>query len=45
MEEKSGTIEPGKWADVTIIDRDFSEPEKDVREAKVVTTIVGGEEV
>ncbi|BCS95698.1 amidohydrolase [Desulfoluna limicola] len=44
VEDKSGTIEPGKWGDFTVFDRDFSEPERDVREAKVVKTIVGGEE-
>jgi len=45
VEENAGTIEPGKWADLTIFDDEFSEPEKAVLRAKVVKTIVGGEKV
>lgn len=45
VEDKAGTIEPGKWADFTVFDDDFTEPEKAVLTAKVVKTIVGGKEV
>ena len=45
VEAQSGTIEPGKWADLTVFDRDFIEPETAVLNAKVARTLVGGEEV
>ncbi|WP_300671977.1 amidohydrolase [Desulfoluna sp.] len=45
IEEKAGTIEPGKWADFTVFDDDFSDPEKAILKATVVKTIVGGDVV
>jgi len=45
-ENLKGTIEPGKWADLVVLDKNiFSlEPEK-ILEAKVILTIVGGRRV
>jgi predicted amidohydrolase YtcJ len=43
MERESGTIAPGKLADVTVIDRDLRTiPPAEIRDAKIVQTIVGG---
>ncbi len=42
-ENKKGTIEIGKWADFTILDRDiFNIPARDILRANVEMTIVGG---
>ncbi len=45
VEAMSGSIEVGKWADFTVFDNDFSDPETAILHARVVKTIVGGEEV
>jgi len=45
-EQSRGTIEPGKLADLTIVDGDlFAMPESDLFKAKVRMTVVGGEVV
>jgi len=42
-ENKKGTIEIGKWADFTILDRDiFNIPARDILRTNVEMTIVGG---
>jgi predicted amidohydrolase YtcJ len=42
-EGEKGTLEPGKLADVTIVDRDLTQaPPESLASAKVVATIVGG---
>jgi len=44
QEELLGSIEPGKYADFTILDRDIlSLPPEEILAAKVVYTIVGGQ--
>ena len=46
MERDSGTIAPGKLADVTVIDRDLrSIPSAEIRNAKIVQTFVAGKSV
>ena len=43
MEEKIGSIEPGKLADVAVLDRDyFSVPDADIKKVRSVLTVVGG---
>ena len=43
MEGDSGTIAPGKLADVTVIDRDLrTVPPAEIRHAKILQTIAGG---
>ncbi len=45
-EDAKGSIEPGKYADFTVLDRDIiTADERDVPTAKVLKTFVGGEEV
>ncbi len=45
-ESRKGTLAAGKLADLVLIDRDlFSIPPEDIRNAKVVATIVGGKVV
>lgn len=45
-EEVKGSIEPGKLADLIVIDRDIlSCPEDDIRDTKVLRTILGGKTV
>ncbi len=45
-ETKKGSVEPGKYADLIIIDRDLLKcPVDDVRTTKVLMTIVGGKVV
>ena len=42
-EQAIGSIEPGKFADLAVIDRDYlSCPEEDIRKIKVLLTMVGG---
>ena len=46
MEDKLGSIEPGKLADLVILDRDpLTIPSEDLRNVKVLKTYVGGKEV
>ncbi len=43
MEDRIGTIEPGKLADLVVLDRDyFTVPEADIRKIRSVLTIVDG---
>jgi len=43
-ESRKGTLAAGKLADLVLIDRDlFNIPPEDIRNAKVLTTVVGGE--
>jgi predicted amidohydrolase YtcJ len=43
MEDRVGTLEPGKYADAVVLDRDyFSVPENDIRKIRSVMTIVNG---
>ena len=43
QEHEKGTLEAGKLADLVILDRDiFAIPPRDIRDAKVDVTIVGG---
>jgi predicted amidohydrolase YtcJ len=46
MEDRKGSIEPGKLADMVILDRDIltCDPEE-IKDFKVLTTIIGGETV
>jgi predicted amidohydrolase YtcJ len=45
-EDIKGSIEPGKLADMIIIDRDILTcPEDDIRDTKVLRTILGGKTV
>ncbi len=42
-EDRLGTLEVGKLADFVIVDRDLTAiPPEQIREATVVTTVVGG---
>jgi predicted amidohydrolase YtcJ len=46
MEDKIGTIEPGKLADLVVLDRDyFTVPEADIKKIRSVLTIVDGKVV
>jgi hypothetical protein len=46
MEEKIGSLEPGKVADLVVLDRDyFSVPEVQIRQIKSLMTIVDGKVV
>lgn len=43
-EDKRGSISPGKWADLTILDQDIlTIPEADILKTKTVMTIIAGE--
>jgi len=45
-EDIKGSLEPGKLADLIIIDRDLTAiPPEQIREAKVILTVVGGKVV
>jgi hypothetical protein len=45
-EQEKGTLEPGKLADLVLIDRDLTRvPPETIRDAKVVLTVVGGQAV
>ncbi|MBV8202137.1 MAG: amidohydrolase [Acidobacteria bacterium] len=45
-ERELGTLEPGKLADLVLVDRDLSRiPEPAIRDAKVLLTVVGGQVV
>jgi predicted amidohydrolase YtcJ len=44
MEDKTGTIEVGKYADIAVFDRNlFETPASELRNAKVVLTIMDGD--
>ena len=44
MEDESGSIEVGKYADLIVIDRNlFKIPETEISEANVVLTMLDGE--
>ena len=46
QEERLGSLEPGKWADVIVIDRDyFAVPAAEIDDIEVLETWVGGERV
>ena len=43
MEDRIGTIEPGKLADLAVLDRDyFSVPDEQIKQVRAAMTIVGG---
>ena len=45
-EQEKGTLEPGKLADLVLIDRDLTRvPPETIRDARVVLTVVGGQAV
>ncbi|MBI5685498.1 MAG: amidohydrolase [Verrucomicrobia bacterium] len=45
-EDKLGSLEPGKLADLAVIDRDYLTcPEDEIRKIKVLRTVVGGKTV
>jgi predicted amidohydrolase YtcJ len=42
-ESQKGTLEPGKLADIVLLDRDvFAIPPEEIRKARVMMTIAGG---
>jgi hypothetical protein len=44
QEARLGSVTPGKWADLTIFDRDIYEiPHDELLETKIAGTMVGGE--
>jgi predicted amidohydrolase YtcJ len=45
-EDRRGTIEPGKWADLTVLSADIMRiPERDILRTRAVMTVIGGEVV
>jgi predicted amidohydrolase YtcJ len=45
-EKKVGSLEPGKLADLVVLDRDYLTcPEDEIRHIKVLRTMVGGKTV
>ena len=46
MEDTIGSIEPGKLADLVVLDRDyFTIPDADIKKIRSVLTLVGGKVV
>ncbi len=46
QEDRLGSLEPGKWADFIVIDRDYFEvPANEIDDIVVLETWVGGEQV
>jgi predicted amidohydrolase YtcJ len=46
MEDSIGSLEPGRLADLAVLDRDyFTVPDADIRKIRAVTTIVDGKVV
>ncbi|MEF9952552.1 MAG: amidohydrolase [Clostridium sp.] len=43
LEDKVGTIEPGKWADFVVLEEEPTEEKKEtLKDIKVITTVLGG---